>query len=441
MAALDRVLGIFGLERRSVYAGSHPRDPAVAALWGLTGESAAAISVTPDNAMNAPAVAAAVRLLGETVATIPLDLYEIMDNGQSRRATEQPLHTLVHDTPNGWLSSTDWRRRMMNGVLLRGNQHNRIIWGGDGTVRALDPLPKTTYSRRVGSQIFYHVYQDGRQTTERSMDILHIRGPFQSGDKIDADSPVVIGRELIARSIAAGEYISRFFANSAMPKAAIKIPGEIGPEAARKLRQDFEDRHKGVENAHKLILVPGGMELVPVGSTNQDAQTLELYKQTALEIASRLYGIPPHLSGDIEKQTSWGAGIEQMDVGYVKHVVRPYLEGIEQALSMSLLTAESRRRFKFEFNVDGLLRGDFKSRMEGYALLVQWGVATVNEIRRLENMPPIADGDTRMMPLNYAPADRIMDVLLRDPAKAARAMAEMLVEMRQPNLIEEHGHA
>jgi len=433
---------MLGMEGRStVHAGTHPRDPALATLWGYGADTASGISVTPDTAMRAPAVAASVRLLSETIATIPLDLFELMPNGERERAIAQPLHAMVHDAPNNWLSSTDWRRRVMNGVLLRGNQYNRIYWAGDGSVRSIEPLPKTVTPKRVNGNVYYTVYQDGQTYTLNAMDVLHIRGPFQSEDKIEADSPVVIGRELIARSIASGEYISRFFANSAVPKAAIKIPGEVGPEATARLRKDFEDRHKGLENAHKLVIVPGGMELTTLGSTNQEAQTLELYKQSALEIASRLYGIPPHLSGDIEKQTSWGAGIEQMDIGYVKHVVRPYLVGIEQALSMALLTADGRRRFKFEFNVEGLLRGDFKSRMEGYAILIQWGMATVNEVRRKENMPPIPGGDVRMMPLNYAPADRIMDVLLKEPAKAMRAMADLLIEMREPGEMEEYGHA
>jgi HK97 family phage portal protein len=435
-----RLLGIEG--RSTVYPGVHPRDPALATLWGYGGETAASVSVTPDNAMRAPAVAASVRLLSETIATIPLDLFELDANGERERATAQPLHAIVHDAPNEWLSSTDWRRRMMNGVLLRGNQYNRIYWAGDGSVRSIEPLPKTVTPKRANGRVYYTVYQDGQSYTLPAIEVLHIRGPFQSEDKIEADSPVVIGRELIARSIASGEYISRFFANNAVPKAAIKIPADVGEESAKKLRKDFEARHKGLENAHRLVIVPGGMELTTLGSTNEEAQTLDLYKQSALEIASRLYGIPPHLSGDIEKQTSWGAGIEQMDIGYVKHVVRPYLVGIEQALGMALLTAEQRSRCKFEFNVEGLLRGDFKSRMEGYALLIQWGMATINEVRRRENLPPIPGGDVRMMPLNYAPADRIMDVLLKEPAKAMRAMADLLIEMREPDaMMKEHGHA
>jgi HK97 family phage portal protein len=429
------------MEARS--ASLHPRDPALAALWGWGSDSASGISVTPDNAMDAPAVASSVRLLSETVATIPLDLFELQSDGERRRATEQPLHALVHDMPAEGLSSTDWRRRVMNGVLLRGNQYNRIRWGGDGSVLSIEPLPKTVSPKMVAmtgqaSRLNYTVFKDGQRETLPGFEVLHIRGPFQREDRIEADSPIVINRELIARSMAAGQYISRFFANSAVPKAALEIPGGIGDEASKRLRDDFERRHKGVENAHKLVMVPGGMKLTSLATTNQESQTFELYRQTSFEIAARCYGIPPHLSGDSDKQTSWGTGLEQMDIGFVKHVVRPYLVGFEQALSMALLTPEGRRRFKFEFNVEGLLRGDFKSRMEGYALLIQWGVATVNEIRRRENMPPIDGGDVRMMPLNYAPADRIMDVLLKEPAAAKRALDDMARAMRamQDNLTE-----
>lgn len=417
--------------RSSVHAGYHPRDPALATLLGFGWSTEAGISVTPDNAMRAPAVAASVRLLSETVATIPLDLFEV-DGDVRRRAVEHPLHQLVHDSPNGTLTSTDWRRRVMNSTALRGNQYNRIDWGGDGRVRRLDPLPKAgTFPFRADGRVWYRVNERGQSYVLAAMDVLHIRGPFQEGDELEARSPVEIGKELIAQSIAAASYIARFFQNGAVPKLALEIPGEItDPQTIRRLRDRFEERHRGVENAHKLAVTEMGMKLTPLAVKNNEAELLGLYKQTALEIASRLYGIPPHLSGDIEKQTSWGAGIEQMDIGYVKHVVRPYLVGIEQAMGLALLTAEERRRYKFEFNVEGLLRGDFKSRMEGYGLLIQWGIATVNEVRRKENMPPIDGGDTRLTPLNYAPADRVMDVLLKDPARATRALQDLLNELR-----------
>lgn len=415
-------------ERRSVTPGLHPRDPGLATLWGSGWATAAGITVTPENAMRAPAVAAAVRLLTETVATIPLDLFEV-DGDQKTRATRHPVHALVHDTPNGSLTSTDWRRRMMNGLLLRGNQYNRITWGGDGLPRAIDPLPRGTYPFRADGRIWYRVYDKAQSYVLPSIEVMQLRGPFQQDDALEADSPVEIGKELIAQSIAAADYIARFFSNGASPKLAMEIPGEIrNPETVRQLRERWEDRHKGLENAHRIAILEAGMKLTPIGVNNVDADLLGIYKQSALEIGSRLYGIPPHLSGDIEKQTSWGAGIEQMDIGYVKHVVRPYLVGIEQALGMALLTSADRQRYKFEFNVEGLQRGDFKSRMEGYALLIQWGLATINEIRRRENLPPIDGGDVRLTPLNYAPADRIMDVLLREPTRAQRALADLLRE-------------
>lgn len=420
-------------ERRgTVYSGYHPRDPALASLLGFGWSTDAGISVTPDNAMRAPAVAASVRLLTETVSTIPLDLFE-GEGDDRKRATDHPVHKLVHDRPNDWLSSTDWRRRKMNGLLLRGNQYNRITWGGDGVARQLDPLPKNGVRPfRGDNKIWYRVNERGQSYVLPAMEVLHFRGPFQEGDELEAQSPVQVGKELIAQSIAAASFIARFFQNGAVPKLALEIPGEVtDPETIKKLRERFEERHKGLENAHKLAVTEMGMKLSPISVNNHDAEFLGIYKQSAQEIASRLYGIPPQLSGDIEKQTSWGQGIEQMDIGYVKHVVRPYLVGIEQTLGLALLTEEDRQRYKFEFNVEGLLRGDFKSRMQGYGLMIQWGLATINEIRRRENMPAVEGGDVRLTPLNYAPADRIMDVLLNDPAKATRALKELLKEQTQ----------
>lgn len=417
--------------RSAVHSGFHPRDPALAALWGGGWATEAGISVTPENAMRAPAVAASVRLLSETVATIPLDLLEA-DGDSWRRATEHRYHRIVHDQPNEWLSSTDWRRRKMNGLLLRGNQYNRISWGGDGTVQKLDPLPKSGVTPfRADNRIWYRVFEKGSSYVLPAMEVLHFRGPFQEGDELTARSPVEVGKDLIAQSIAAASFIARFFQNGATPKLNLEIPGTItDADTIKMLRDRFEERHRGLENAHKLAITEMGMKLTPISIKNNDAELLGIYKQSALEIGSRLYGIPPHLAGDIEKQSSWGTGIESMDIGYVKHVVRPYLVGIEQSLGLALLTEEERGRYKFEFNVEGLLRGDFKSRMEGYALLIQWGVATINEVRRRENLPPVDGGDVRLTPLSYAPADRIMDVLLKEPTAGKRALEELLHELR-----------
>lgn len=402
--------------------GTHPRDPALADWFGGF-TTPAGIAINPETSKRSPAVNSSATLLTETIATLPLDLFERgAGEGESRRATEHPLHDLVHNTPNPGMSSTDWRRRLMLGVLFRGNSYHRITWGGDGMVQRIDPLPKGgCFPFKADGRLWYRA---GGETLKDS-DVLHVRGAFQEGDELEARSPVVLNKELIATNIAAAEYLARTFQNSATPKIGIEIPGEVGAEAGEKLRNKFLARHTGLENVGKPVLLEMGMKFAKVAMTNSEAQVLETYRATGSEISSRVFGIPQHLSGDSDKQSNFGTGVEQADIGYAKHRIRPPCVGIEQALNMALLTAEGRRRYYFEFNIEGLLRGDFKSRMEGYALLIQWGVCTVNEIRRRENLPPIEGGDIRLSPLNYAPSDRLIDVLLKEPAAAKRSMDEL----------------
>lgn len=425
MAWWRKLLGL--PETRAATPGQHPRDTALASMFNLWAETGAGVVVTPDTAMQSPAVASSVRILSDAISTLPLDLYERTGENESRRAVGNDLHNLVHDQPCEWLTSADWRRRVAMSLLLRGNQYNRITYAGGLRPVAIEPIkvgeawPFRTPDRKVW-------YRVGGATL-RPDEVLHFRGPYQEGDALEAASPVVMNRELIGTSIAAARYVSRFFANAAMPKLALVVPGVIGPEAAQRLKTNFEARHGGVENAHRVAVLEGGTELKALGLKNDEAQTLELYRHLAGEVASRVFGIPPHLSGDMEKQTSWGSGIEQMDIGYVKHVVRPYLEAIEQQLSATLLSREARRRFYFEFNIEGMLRGDLKSRVSAYALLIQWGVVSINEVRRRENMPPVPSGDVRLHPLNMVPVGRLTDTLDDSAEKAAEAVRALRHDM------------
>lgn len=181
------------------------------------------------------------------------------------------------------------------------------------------------------------------------------------------------------------------------------------------VRDQFEMRHAGLANAHRIGVLQGGLDIESLGITNDEAKVIEAYSLSVAQIA-RVWGIPLHLIGETTKSTSWGTGLEQQSTGFVVYYMRPKFVVWEQALNKALMSSDMRRSFYFEFNVDGLLRGDFKARMEGYALMVQWGLATPNEIRRQMNLPPLEGGDERLHPLNMAPASRIMDVLMRKQA-------------------------
>lgn len=410
--------GASALEARS-RAGSlgSPKDPVLAEWFGALSQTASGMSVTPDNARRCPEVDACVGLIEDTVATVPLDLFERgAKDGERERAAGHPLHDLLHSDPNGWQTSAEFRQMMEGFRQTHGAAAARVVSTVRGPV-ALEPVhPSTCRPFRFGGGVAYRwdPPEGGATRTLLQHEVLYLRdGKPKRWNLAEAESKVDRHRETIGLILACAQYLSRFFANGAAPKHAITIPAAISDVAADKLRDTWERRHKGVENANRMAILDGGMDLKAIGVSNSDAQVIQTYEMAVAMIA-RIFGVPLHLIGETSKATSWGSGIEQQSIGFISYYMRPKFVVWEQALNKTLMSQDMRRRFYFEFNIDGLLRGDFKTRMEGYALLVQWGLATPNEIRRQMNLPPVTGGDERLHPLNMAPASRIMDVLLRD---------------------------
>lgn len=408
--------------RASKVSPKHISDPGLAAFYDWS-PSLSGVSVTPDNAMNCPPVGACVRLLNDTIATVPLDFYRRVSDGERARANDDPRH-IVMQWPNEWQTGPELRRALAQSTLLTGNGYARIKWRGDGMPGELEPLSpgRTTPFRDESGRVWYrHWPASGGALTLSAAEVVHWRGPWLSDDGLVGLSPVDLYRDTIGVAMAQLQYLARFFSNAVTPRFGIEVPATLGDEAADALRESFETRHRGLENAHRLAIFDGGMKIKELGMDNQKAQMVENYQRSVTAIAS-VFGIPPHMIGEMTQSTSWGTGIEQQAIGFITFVVRPWYVGAEAALNRALLTMDARKSFYFEHNVDGLLRGDFKSRMEGYALMVQWGLATINEIRRLMNYPPVNGGDERLHPLNMAPASLVKDVLLKDTGKAARAV-------------------
>lgn len=421
--SLRRWIG--GGERRS--SPVHPRDPVLAAWWGNLTSTAAGVSVTPDNALRCPAVKACVGLLADTVATVPLDLFEGTGADARERAVAHPLHRLLHGAPNAWQTSVEFRQHLMAHLCTHNNAYARIRYRGDGLPESLEPLhPGQVFVFRLdgGGHAYRYTDEAGRVETLADDQVLHLRRRPFSRDGLTGVSTVTEHRETIGLALAAAEYLARFFSNSAMPKKGIKMPTPANDATIKTLRESWERHHQGIDNAHKLAIFYGGMEPVDLGMSNVDGQIVELYRNQVAEVA-RLWGVPLHMIGETDKATSWGTGIEQQSIGFIVYFMRPWFVTWEQALDRALLTPSMRGRFHFEFNADGLLRGDFKSRMDGYALMIQWGLATPNEIRRLMNLPALPGGDSRLQPLNMAPAEKIMDILLKPSAQAVRVLADL----------------
>lgn len=452
MSFVDALLRPFGLQTRSRVSDlGPPRDPVLAEWWGALAETAAGIHVTPNNARECVEVDACVGLNEDTVATVPLDLFERTGADTRERRPEHPLHGLLHDEPNGWQTSAEFRQMLEGWRNTHGKGCARIISTTRGP-QSLEPMhPDTVRPFGVNGGVAYrwNPPEGGPERILLQHEVLHLRGgPPKRGNIYDCESKVNLHRDSIGLVQACGQYLGKFFSGGAVPKFGLSIPAAIGDESAAALRAAWERRHQGAENMRRVAIFEGGIKPEAIGMTNDDAQIIPVLEQGVAQIA-RTFGVPLHLIGETSKQTSWGTGIEQQSIGFVTYYMRPKFVIWEQALNKTLMSKDMRKRFFFEFNMDGLLRGDFKTRMEGFALMIQWGLSTPNEIRKLMNLPPVEGGDERLHPLNMAPASRIMDVLLRETSKnpqtrdlsdrdaadlVTRALAEIISQASPPRL-------
>jgi len=336
--------------------------------------------VTEKNAMQSAAVYACVRVIAETVASLPLHLYRQVEEGK-RRDTLHPLYFLLHDSPNPEMTSFIFRETLMTHLLLWGNAYAQIVRNGHGEIIGLYPLmpDKMQVSRAETDELIY-LYQSGMSNIAfRREEILHI--PGLGFDGLVGYSPIAMARNAIGMSMATEEFGASFFQNGAAPGGILEHPGTLKDPS--KVRESWNDLFKGSGNANKVAVLEEGMTYKQIGIPPNEAQFLETRKYQTEEIC-RIYRVPPHLVADLDKATF--SNIEHQSISFVVHTIRPWLVRLEQAMNKALLYPAERQRYFIEFNVDGLLRGDYESRMRGYATARQNGWMSANDIRRLENM-------------------------------------------------------
>jgi HK97 family phage portal protein len=354
--------------------------------------------VTSDSSMRVAAVYGCVRVISETVASLPLHIYRRTSGGKERADTH-PLYRLLHDTPNAFQTAMEFREMMQAHVCLRGNAYAYINWVGPSRATELLPLhpDRVTVKQRADMSLIYEVRNASGVTEFQAEDILHIRG--LSSDGITGRSVLEDARETIGVAIATQEYAGRFYANDATPSLAITLQGKLGPDARKRFVETWNDTFSGSRNARKTVVLEEGAKVEPIAMTFDDAQFLETRKFQRSEIAG-IFRVPPHLIGDLDRATF--GNIEHQSIEFVTHCIRPWLVRWEQALSKALFTAPG--TYYPEHAVEGLLRGDIKSRYDAYSIGRQHGWLSANDIRALENMNPISGGDTYLQPLNMAPA-------------------------------------
>ena len=350
------------------------------------GNSNSGVRVDELRAMQTSAVYACVKILAETVASLPLHLYKKGKNGKNETAEQHPLFSCLYETPNDEMTSFEFRETMMTSLLLWGNAYARKI-KKNGHVTELWYLKPNlmTVERDTQTGKIKYTYSDDitNQTyVYRPDQVFHLKS--LSIDGVTGLSPIAQAREAVGLSLATEEYGAKFFGNGARPGGVLEHPGILkDPE---KLRESWNKVYKGTRNSHKVAVLEEGMKYHTIGIAPEDAQFLETRKYQVNEIC-RIFRVPPHLVGDLERATF--SNIEHQSIEFVQHTIRPWLVRWEQAISRSLLDEKERLLYFAKFNVDGLMRGDYKSRMEGYAVGRQNGWLSANDIRGLEDLPPI----------------------------------------------------
>jgi HK97 family phage portal protein len=391
--------------RSSIVRTGHPRDPVLAEWFGGAANTAAGVYVTPDIAMRESAVYACVRVLSESVAQLPLEVYRRRKSGGKDRATDHPLYDVLHTRPNYINTSFEFREMLMASVLLRGNGVALIVpTGGSwpGSLEILNPDHLSITKDSNGRRIYQYTDDKGNTAGYVQDDVFHISG--MSLDGVSGLSPVAYHRETVGASLAIKEFGARLFANGTHLGTVLEHPAKLNQKAKENLYKDLRENWSGVINANKGMILEEGMKVAKLGMTAEDAQYLDSRKFSRSEIAG-IFRVPPHMIGDLEKATF--SNIEQQAIEFVTSSLMPWLVRIEQAILRDLISEKDRRKGYFaEFNAMGLLRGDASARSAYYQARFNVGSITPNQIRALENENPEENGDTAFVPMNMVPINQ-----------------------------------
>lgn len=411
MATLDRLFERRALEKTFV---DNPAQWLVEMFGGRA--AASGVNVTETVALGSGAFFACLRVIAETMGSLPLFVLRRLANGGKERAWDHALYDVLHLQPNPEQTAMEFREMMQAHLVLRRNAYAEIVRDGAGRVRALWPwhpdrvrVARATEGPLAGALIYTvklpsgQRTPDGRDTVSLPADrVLHVRG--LSLDGVTGLSTLGLHRESIGLAVALEEYGARFFGNGAQPGGVIEHPARLGDAALKNLRESWERTHQGLSAAHRVAILEEGMKFHQTALQNDHAQFFQSRQHQTGELA-RILGVQGVMIGHDDKTATY-ASAEQFFLAHVVHTVRPWAVRWEQALTVKLLTPRERREFFVEFALEGLLRGDLKSRYDAYAIGRQHGWLSANDVRRKESENPIEamHGDDYWRPSNMVPA-------------------------------------
>jgi HK97 family phage portal protein len=413
-------------------------DARLLQLFGVT-ESASGIAVSETSALALSAWWACIQVISEDVAGLPLLVYERLSPKGKERAMNHPLYSVLHDEPNPEMTAFTFWQCLTAHICSWGNSYAEIEWGRDGHVKHLWPLrpDHCEPDRRADGSLWYNVYIEERPGDPRKWrvfqlpaeNILHMVG--LGFDGLKGKSPTAMARESIGLGLATEKYGSVLFKNQARPGGYLKHPATLSDEAQKRLIASWEERQRGLDNAHRIAVLEEGMEFQEVGVPPEDVEFI-VTRQHQVEEICRWHRMQPHKIQHLLRSTY--SNIEHQSLEHWGDTIQPYCLRNQQEVTRKCLTPVERKKFFVEYLPDAILRMDTKARYDVYAIGKQWGILNTNDIHDKENMNPVPGGDVYLSPLNMVPVDSVKATPLggeKPPAppaspapKAARALPE-----------------
>lgn len=373
--------------------------------WGLNGGSAAGVCINDHAAMRLSTFWACVRLRGSTIGSLPLPVYRIDGEGFPVEDRGTALWKVLHDSPNADQTPTDYWEFVSVSLDLRGNHYARKFRDARGQLIALEPIRPdiVTAYRRANGRIGYRWSWEGKSFDLDEDEVFHVRG--FGGGPLGGLSTLQYARESLGIAIAADRAAGAMFANGVRPSGALKFKEWLAADKRVAARADIESTFAGAMNSGRPMILEGGSEWQSISLNADDAQLLES-RGWSVEDVCRWFLVPPILVGHSEKQTSWGTGVEQVVLGFLKFSLNPSLRRIKQAIWKQLLTPAERAAGIFaEFNPEGLLAADSQGRANFYDKMTRMGAYTINEVRAKERLRPVPGGDVPRIQSQNAPID------------------------------------
>lgn len=388
-------------ETRASVEGPLPLTNARIVEWFGGEATSAGVSVSTEGSLKIDSVWACINAISQDTASMPLITYRRLPRGKER-ATNHRLYRILHDEPNPFMTSMQFRQTLQSHVLMWGNAYANVERDRDGRPVALWPLRPDRMDVPVisaaGTLLYTYHTPEGEPRALTQADVFHLRGLATDG--ITGYSPIGQHRESLALSIATTQFGNRFFSNDSRPGGVLQVKTKLSKEAADRMKKSWEEAHQGLTKAHRVAVLEEGVEWRQIGLPPEDAQFLET-RLFQVQSVSRIFRMPPHKIGELSRATY--SNIEEQELEYGADTLSPWLICWEQQANKDLLMPSEKGKFFIEHLMDARLRSKTLERYQSYALMLDRGVLNPNEAREKENLNPFDGGDLHLQQANMIP--------------------------------------